>query len=73
MGVLAESLKRGLHCVLLLKKSSFLTSMQMNRLRTKRVAGVGSTTFNLAMNSPLPSREAVIKNKHNKRGLSRLL
>ena len=25
------------------------------------------------MNSPLPSREAVMKNKHNKRGLSRLL
>ena len=28
-----------------------------------RRAGVGSTTFNLAMNSPLPSREAVMKNK----------
>ena len=39
----------------------------------RRRAGVGSTTFNLAMNSPLPSREAVMKNKHNKRGLSRLL
>ena len=25
------------------------------------------------MNSPIPSREAVMKNKHNKRGLSRLL
>ena len=25
------------------------------------------------MNSPLPSREAVMKNKHNKRGFSRLL
>ena len=39
----------------------------------RRRAGVGSTTFNLAMNSPLPSREAVMKNKHNKRALSRLL
>ena len=39
----------------------------------RRRAGVGSTTFNLAMNSPLPSREAVMKNKHNKRDLSRLL
>ena len=29
----------------------------------RRRAGVGSTTFNLAMNSPLPSREAVIKKK----------
>ena len=39
----------------------------------RRRAGVGSTTFNLAMSSPLPSREAVMKNKHNKRGLSCLL
>ena len=39
----------------------------------RRRAGVGSTSFNLAMSSPLPSREAVMKNKHNKRGLSRLL
>ena len=38
-----------------------------------RRAGVGSNTFNLDINSPLPSREAVMKNKHNKRGLSRLL
>ena len=33
----------------------------------RRRAGIGSTTFNLAMNIPLPSREAVMKNKHNKR------
>ena len=39
----------------------------------QRRAGVGSNTFNLDLNSPLPSREAVMKNKHNKRGLSRLL
>ena len=39
----------------------------------RRRAGVGSTTFNLAMNSPLPRREAVMKNKHNKCGFSRLL
>ena len=39
----------------------------------QRRAGVGSNTFNLDLNSPLPSHEAVMKNKHNKRGLSRLL
>ena len=40
--------------------------------RQRRV-GVGSNTFNLDLNSPLPSHEAVMKNKYNKRGLSRLL
>ena len=39
----------------------------------QRRAGVGSSTFNLDLNSPLLSREAVMKKKHNKRGLSRLL
>lgn len=36
-------------------------------------AGVCSATFNLDLNSPLPSRSAVMQNNHNKRGLSRLL
>ena len=36
-------------------------------------ADIGSTTFNLTINSPLPSREAVVRNKHNKRSLSLLL
>ena len=39
----------------------------------QRRTGVGSNTFNLDLNSPRPSCEAVMKNKHNKRGLSRLL
>ena len=39
----------------------------------QRRAGVGCNTFNLNLNSSLPSRDAVMKNKHNKRGLSRLL
>ena len=38
----------------------------------QRRAGVGSTTFNLERNSPLPTRDAVMKNKH-KRNLSSLL
>ena len=38
--------------------------------RQKR-AGVVSTTFNLDLDSYFLSREAVMKNKHNKRGMSR--
>ena len=36
-------------------------------------AGVGSTNYNIAINSPLPSRDAILKNKHNKKQLSRVL
>ena len=36
-------------------------------------AGEGSTDYNLAANSPLPSRDAILKNKHNKRELSWVL
>ena len=38
-----------------------------------RRGGVGSTNYNIAINSPLPSRDAILKNKHNKRQLSRVL
>ena len=38
-----------------------------------RRAGVGSTNYNIAINSHLPSRDAILKNKHNKRQLSRML
>ena len=38
-----------------------------------RRAGVGSMNYNLAINSPLPSRDAILKNKHNKSQFSRLL
>ena len=36
-------------------------------------SGVGSTNYNIAINSPLPSRGAILKNKHNKLQLSRVL
>lgn len=39
----------------------------------KRRAGEGSTDYKLTLNSPLPNREAVLKNKHNKRELSQVL
>ena len=38
-----------------------------------RRAGMGSMNYNLAINSPLTSRDAILKNKHNKRQLSRVL
>ena len=38
-----------------------------------RRAGVGSTNYNIAINSPLRSRGAILKNKHNYRHMSRML
>ena len=35
--------------------------------------GEGSTDYNLTINSPLPSRDAILKNKHNRLELSRIL
>ena len=37
-----------------------------------RRAGEGSTDYNLTSSSPLPRRDASLKNKHNKRELSRV-
>ena len=41
--------------------------------RIRRGGGEGSTDYNLTINSPLPSRDAILKNKHNKLELSRIL
>ena len=38
-----------------------------------RRACEGSTDYNLTANSPLRNRDAILKNKHNKRELSRVL
>ena len=38
-----------------------------------RRGGEGSTDYNLTINSPLPRRDAILKNKHNKLELSRIL
>ena len=38
-----------------------------------RRGGEGSTDYNLTINSPVPSRDAILKNKHNKLELSRIL
>ena len=77
MGVLAESLKAVLALCPATEKKILVFDQYLDKSANDhtghRRAGVGSTTFNLAMNSPLPSREAVMKNKDNKRGLSRLI
>ena len=39
----------------------------------RRGGGEGSTDYNLTINSPLPSRDAILKNIHNKLELSRIL
>ncbi len=76
VGVLAESIKVRLALwgatekILVFDRYGEMSDKDHER---QRRAGVGSTTFNLELNSPLPSREAVMKNKHNKRVLSRLL
>ena len=59
-------------------KTQFLVFDRYAELSAKdherqRRAGVGSTTFNLDLNCLLPSREALLKNKINKRCLARLL
>ena len=38
-----------------------------------RRAGEGSTDCSMTINSPLPSRDAILKNKHNRLDLSRIL
>ena len=65
MGVLAERLKARLA-----SEKNLVFDRYTER---QRRAGVGSTTFNLDLNSSLSCREAVMKNKYNMRGLSRLL
>ena len=76
VGVLAESIKARLKLcsapekILVFDRYAELSAKDHER---QRRAGVGSTTFNLDLNCPLPSREALLKNKINKRCLARLL
>ena len=74
VSVLAESQKARLAlCAAKEKILVFDRYTDISAKERERRAGVGSTTFTLDLNSPLPSSEAVMKNKHNKRTLSRLL
>ena len=57
-------------CVLVFDRYDHVSPKDHERMRR---GGVGSMNYNLAINSPLPSRDAILKNKHNKRQLSRVL
>ncbi len=75
--VLVESIKGRLSCypagtekILVFDKYDDLSAKDHERMRR---AGEGSTDYNLTTSSPLPHRDAVLKNKHNKQELSRVL
>ena len=74
---LSENIKRCLSCycagieqVLIFDKYDDLSAEDHERMRR---AGEGSTDYNLTPNSSLPNRDAILKNNHNKRELSRVL
>ena len=48
-------------CVLVFDRYDHLSPKDHERMRR---GGVGSMNYNLAINSPLPSRDAILKNKH---------
>ena len=73
--VLVASMKARLaslpgECVLVFDRYDHVSPKDHERMRR---SGVGSMNYNLAINSPLPSRDAILKNKHTKRQLSRVL
>ena len=73
--VLVASMKARLaslpgECVLVFDRYDHVSPKDHERMRR---GGVGSMNYNLAINSPLPSRDAILKNKHNKRQLSWVL
>ena len=60
-------------CVLVFDRCDNVGPLSPKDHERMRRAGVGSTNYNIAINSPLPSRDAILKNTHNKRQLSRVL
>ena len=69
-GVDASYLSENTEQVLVFDRYDDLSAKDHERMQR---AGEGSTDYNLAANSPLPNRNAIFKNKHNKRELSRVL
>ena len=57
-------------CILVFDRYDNVSPKDHDRMRR---AGVGSTNYNIAINSHLPSRDSILKNKHHKRQLSRML
>ena len=60
-------------CVLVFDRCDQLGPLSHKDHERMRRAGVGSTNYNIAINSPLSSRDAIMKNTHNKPQLSRVL
>ena len=74
---LSANIKRRLSCycagteqVLVFDRYDDLSPKDHERMRR---AGESSTDYNLTANSPLPNPDAILKNKHNKLELSRVL
>ena len=57
-------------CMLVFDRYDNTSPKDHDRMRRARV---GSTNYNIAINSHLPSRDAILKNTHHKRQLSRML
>ena len=75
--VLVESMKHRLaryppDCDKLLVFDKYHDISAKDHERIRR-AGEGSINYNLTINSPLPSRDAIMKSKHNKRQLSNVI
>ena len=51
-------------CVLVFDRYDNVSPKDHKRMRR---AGVGSTNYGIVINSPLPSRDAIMKNNHHKR------
>ena len=76
VSIVAESIKRrlcyyqvGTEKILVFDKYDDQTAKDHERMRR---AGEGATEYNLTASSELPKRDAVLKNKHNKREFSRV-
>ena len=60
-------------CVLVFDRCDNVGPLSPKDHERMRRAVVGSTTYNIAINSHLPSRDAILKKTHTKRQLSRVL
>ena len=59
----------GTEKILVVNRYDDISAKDQERIRR---AGEGSTDYNMTIISPLPSRDAILKNKHNKLDMSRI-
>ena len=65
-----QSYPPGTEKILVFDRYDDISAKDHERIRR---GGEGSTDYNLTINSPLPNRDAILKNKHNKLEMSRIL